>query len=157
MDDISYLSLEENAFKNFPKTLYQCTRLESLNMSPNDITTLKDQDGHNTFDNLRRLVTVDLSYNSLQDIIDIRPLNNLEKLNLSYNKISDISSNFLNNLPSHEFQLILKNNSITTLDINTFGKKSCKLTLSSDITFTNDQDKAKYKELKTAERIIIQS
>ena len=92
--------------------------LDTLILRSNDFYKINQ----NVFCNLKRLVNLDLSYNSLQFSEDnFKYLPNLRRLDLSYNKIQYLPQKFLNQVNSLE-EINLGGNSIENVDVCTVDK-----------------------------------
>ncbi|MBT4594506.1 hypothetical protein HOD08_01350 [bacterium] len=100
---------------DFPKEIFQLTRLERLDFSQNNISKIPDG-----IENLENLEELDISYNRLTELpSELCKLKNLKKLSMSRNLLVKFPDNF-GNLESLE-SLFFAENQISELP-DSFGK-----------------------------------
>ena len=115
LDNCDYLSitkltiLEAKNINLLLNKLYKFTNLQELNLSYNKITEITEIKGLN---NLINLQILNLSFNQITEIKGIDKLVNLQQLDLTYNKITEIKG--LDKLVNLQ-QLDLYNNQITEI------------------------------------------
>ncbi|KAH9503196.1 hypothetical protein Btru_068454 [Bulinus truncatus] len=115
------LNLEGNVITRFPECLLDSSyvSLNYLTLAHNQIYDISPiYDSHDS-PGIPDIYIINLSYNSIGDIDSIRDMGQLRVLDLSHNKIRNISSNAFVNL-KYLRKLILSNNRLLRLDLQMF-------------------------------------
>lgn len=124
------LNLSQNQIAALPPNFDQiCSRLNSIDLSKNKFTNFP------ILLNCEHLVTLDLSNNQICGLPILQcSLSHLNSLNLCYNRLTSLSSDFFENLPELSV-LLLSNNQLT--DVNTEALSKLKALKTLDLGKNN--------------------
>lgn len=127
--DVKHINLSLNKINSIHYTLEFYTRLITIDISFNKIQNL----GSSNFQWQRHLNALDLSHNQIQQLKKdvFKGLKNLQVLNLSYNEIDSIASNAFHDLHQLE-SLLLSDNNILSFEDSLFKHLSNLRTLILD-------------------------
>lgn len=110
LENIMYINLANNDLQTLPEKVFSgIDTIEELNLSSNNISSLPRDVFANT-----SLAILTLSYNSIKSNLDFGT-NKLQKLDLSFNKISHVTGQMFQTMPNLS-TLILKGNFLKKVD-----------------------------------------